>query len=304
MNVEVFRTLLLVDEHRNYRVVADAMNLSQPAIAKRIRVFEEALGVELVTRRGREIVLTRHGRAVLPYAERIARIHEEMRASVADLGEGVGTIRLGVVDTILYTWLPEFLDLHRRRHPNLEFEVSSSPTVDLVEDLRALRIDMAIMLGPSADRPFVDVPLGEMEVGFFAHPRPIGEAGRPDADAISRMKIVTFPRGSRPFVDLLNGIRSLSLPRAPRVTSSSSVLTMRNMAERGIAVATLPVELARGAELERLDIGLSLPNLSFSATFNPLSADRDLERSCRTAAEVAARTGMGRIGRAPRDRPS
>ena len=55
----------------NFTRAARSLNMSQPALTVRIRHLEEALGVRLIDRTTRSVVLTQIGREFLPVVERV-----------------------------------------------------------------------------------------------------------------------------------------------------------------------------------------------------------------------------------------
>ncbi len=288
MNLEALRTLVVAAELQNFHAVSRRLNMSQPAIAKRIRVLEEAFNTKLFVRSGKRMLLTHDGRLALAHAKRIVRNYDRMCDSIGKKSDTT-TIRLGVVDTILSTWLSDFLAKHREEHPDVGFEISSSPTTSLIEDLHHSRIDMAFVLGPSEDRPYVDVPLGFMEVGLYCGPKSIDalRARELTPEVISEQNFVTFPRNSKPHIRLIEFLNSMGLPKPPVITNCASVLTMRSMAERDIGIATIPKLITQGAELFEIELGTELVGLSFSATYDPTMVTDEIKDACETAARVA-----------------
>jgi len=93
----------------NFQSAAFRLNTTQPAISNRIQELERALGVELFDRATRIARLTPKGRQLLSYAERMLRLATEMQDKVGDKHILRGTVRLGVVDAIALTWLPELI---------------------------------------------------------------------------------------------------------------------------------------------------------------------------------------------------
>ena len=292
MNIEALRTLIYTADHRNYHKVAQLMRVSQPAISKRIRVLEDQLQQRLVERVGASMVLTPAGQAFLPYCNRIVETYDEARSRLGNPADWQGTIRLGAVDTILSTWLADFLDSHQAAFPRARIDVIAAPTRDLLEDLSNGRIDLAIMLGPSYDRALIEIPLCVMDVGFFeasAHPiRPDAPPRRLGADEIAKANIITFPRDSHPHLEMVERLRQLDLPYQPSVRGCTSLFTMRSMGERGLGIITLPTATVGSAHLAALDLGIEPIRLSFAASYVPSTAPDIYAATCRLAQKTAA----------------
>ncbi|WGI24820.1 LysR family transcriptional regulator [Halomonas alkaliantarctica] len=300
MNIDALRTLVNISQYGNYRRVADAMHISQPAISKRIRGLEEHFGHQLVERSGAFMRLTPAGQAILPYFQRIIATFDEAGQRLNEPEKWQGTIRLGAVDTIISTWLTDFLDLHQQRYPNIKLEVVSAPTIELLDNLQHGNVDIALVLGPSYDRALAEVPLCVMDVAFFGACEPGNDPSHPrkmSPEALSEANIITFPQGSRPYIDVVQRLSQLRLAAMPSVSGCTSLFTMRTMAERGLGVITLPRSMAHEAHLQELDIGVELPSMGFAAVYEPAAAPSMYALTCSLAAEVAAayarRVGSG-----------
>lgn len=291
MNIAALRTLVNISQYGNYRRVADVMHISQPAITKRIRVLEDHFGHQLVERSGASMRLTPAGQSLLPYFQRILYIFDEAEQRLTEPDKWQGTIRLGAVDTIISTWLTDFLDLHKQRYPQIKLEIVSAPTLDLLEDLKQGNVDIALVLGPSYDRALAEVSLCVMDVGFFGAFEPGRDPARPRRiapEALAEANIVTFPKGSRPHIDVVQRLTELKLPTMPSVSGCTSLFTMRSMAERGLCLITLPRSMAKEARLQEYDTGVILPSLSFAAVYEPSAAPPFYSVTCAIAAEAAA----------------
>jgi DNA-binding transcriptional LysR family regulator len=290
MNIDALRTLVNISQYGNYRRVADAMHISQPAISKRIRGLEEHFGHQLVERSGASMRLTPAGQAILPYFQRIIDTFDEAGQRLNEPEKWQGTIRLGAVDTIISTWLTDFLDLHQQRYPNIKLEVVSAPTIELLDNLRHGNVDIALVLGPSYDRALAEVPLCVMDVAFFGACEPGSDPSLPrkiSSEALSEANIITFPQGSRPYIDVVQRLSQLRLATMPSVSGCTSLFTMRTMAERGLGIITLPRSMAHEAHLQELDIGVELPSMGFAAVYEPAAAPSMYALTCSLAAEVA-----------------
>lgn len=301
MNIDALRTLVNIARYGNYRQVADIMCISQPAISKRIRVLEDHFRYQLVERAGASMRLTAAGQALLPYFQRILDTFDEAGNRLNEPEKWQGTIRLGAIDTIISTWLTDFLDLHQKRYPNIKLEVVSAPTIDLLQDLQSGNLDIIMVLGPSYDRALVEVPLCVMDVAFYGAPmgpdEPHAGARKMSPETVSEANIITFPRGSRPYIDVVQRMTQLKLTTMPTISGCTSLFTMRSMAERGLGVITMPRIMAQGISLQELDLGVTLPSMSFAAVYEPAAAPPMYALTCALAAETAAdyarRVGCG-----------
>lgn len=304
MNIRFLETFIWLARLQNFRLTAERLHTTQAAVSSRIASLEESFDARLVERNSRSAKLTPAGRKVLAYAERIVRLNTEMRQDVAGMGAGGGLIRLGVIESIVHSWFPEFVALLRESHPGIDIEVTSDTTLHLTRLLRTDDIDLILQGGHVADPEFVNLLLGEFELRWVASPT-LGLAGGPlDLAQLARYPIVSFARHSGPYANL-ERLFSTSVDRPVRINCITSIAAMVKLVVDGLGVAALPVatiqrELREGA-LEVLDVAVRVPSLPLVAVYraqsHPLAA---------SIAELANRAmagfGSSRAGFASRSR--
>ncbi|QPM89781.1 hydrogen peroxide-inducible genes activator [Pseudooceanicola algae] len=140
-----FRALV---QHRNFGRAAEAVHVSQPALSVQIREMEQMLGATLVERRTRDVVPTPFGRLVLSQAEKILA-EMQVLTEIARWNEGLaGELRLGLIPTIAPFLLPAALAAIRAEDIGLNIQVQEAHTARLIEDLKAGRLDAAVVALP------------------------------------------------------------------------------------------------------------------------------------------------------------
>lgn len=266
--VQLF-TFLEVARLGAFRKAAERLNTTQPAVSARIAALEQALGVTLFDREGAKVALTAKGRELLPYAERMLALADETRRAVGDPTHLSGQLRLGVAETLVHAWLPDFLARLTARHPQVELEISVDVSVAMRDALLGRRLDLAFLMGPVSDYSVRNLPLCRYELVWAAAPA-LAErlAGRPDA--LFEETLLTYPRNTRPYADLLERCRTLNVAR-PRLFASSSLAAARRMALDGVGVGSLPAffiaEDVAAGRLALLDPGWRPTPLTFTASY-------------------------------------
>jgi len=135
-------------EHRNFGRAAESVHISQPALSVQIRELESTLGAAVVERRARDVTLTPFGRRVLSHAERVLEEMQALAETARWQGGLAGDLALGIIPTIAPYILPGALAVLRARDISLDVRVRESRTDALAADLRAGRIDAAVMALP------------------------------------------------------------------------------------------------------------------------------------------------------------
>jgi LysR family hydrogen peroxide-inducible transcriptional activator len=152
MNLRDLRYLVALADHRHFGLAAQASFVSQPTLSTQIRKLEEELGVALVERAPRNVLLTDVGEAVAGRARVILREVDEIRALARrKLDPEAGTLRLGVFPTLGPYLLPHVIPGLRARFPRLELLLIEEKTPTLERQLHDGKLDAALLALPVAD---------------------------------------------------------------------------------------------------------------------------------------------------------
>jgi len=270
MNIRTLETFVWIARLGSFRAAAKRLYASQPSVSARISSLEDELRTELFDRTGRRAVLTAKGRQLLVYAEKILQLHSELLETVARPDAIHGTIRLGVSETIAYTWLPRLIEKISEAYPAINLELDVDISVNLADKLTSREIDIAFLIGEVNQADFVSRPFCRYALVWVASPSiPLPEEPIRLAD-LARIPIITYPCRSEPYAN----IRSLVTPtdHPTRIHSSSSLSTIIRMTVDGLGVSALPREiltreLATGA-LREFRVEATLPDLVFSTAYS------------------------------------
>jgi LysR family cyn operon transcriptional activator len=143
---------LAAAEHGSFTAAADVLHLSRPSISEQIAHLEAELGVALFARTGRRLELTDAGRLLRPEAERTLAAAGEA-ADVVQRARALtgGTASLGTFSTAHRLLLPGLVEDFVRRHPQVAVRVVGENSVQLVEAVRAGRLEAGLVALPIDD---------------------------------------------------------------------------------------------------------------------------------------------------------
>ena len=97
-----FEVFLAVAKAGSFRVAAEAMHLSQPALSQHVAEMERELGARLFDRLGRKVALTEAGRILEEHALRLFASVTSAREAVADLSElKRGSLVIGAIPLLV-----------------------------------------------------------------------------------------------------------------------------------------------------------------------------------------------------------
>ncbi|MET9653677.1 LysR substrate-binding domain-containing protein [Streptomyces sp. NPDC006460] len=251
------RAFAAVAEHLHFRDAAASIGMSQPALSGAVSALEEALGVQLLERTTRKVLLSPAGerlaaraRAVL---DAVAELMEEAEAAQAPF---TGVLRLGVIPTVAPYLLPTVLRLVHQRYPELDLQVHEEQTSSLLEGLAAGRLDLLLLAVPLGVPGVVELPLFDED---FVLVTPEGHplAGRDDIprDALRELKLLLLDEGHCLRDQALDICREAGRTEgAPVTTTAAGLSTLVQLVAGGLGVTLLPrtavkVETARNTAL-------------------------------------------------------
>ena len=294
IDLKALETFIWVARQQSFRAAAERLNTTQPAISQRIAALEADLGVALLHRTTRRVVVTAKGRVLLEHAERLLALRSEMIAAIGDPSIRTGTFRLGVAETIVHTWLPRLIERTAQVFPRLALEIEVDTSPNLKARLDAREVDLAVLVGPVVDPALQWRTLCRYPMGFVASPKLALRQKRLTLEDLLRNPIVTFTRNTRPYADLTALIARAGVGPA-RIHASASLATIVRMAKDGLGIAVIPPvivteELARGRLLE-LATEDRLPDLAFVAAWLDSSDPDIVARVVELAEDVASQGG-------------
>ncbi|AHV92768.1 LysR family transcriptional regulator [Bordetella holmesii] len=292
-SLEVFYWVVTLN---SFNKAAAKLHTTQPAGSQRVATLESQLGIKALDRTSRTIKLTAKGRVLYDYAERFMALHSEMMQKVAEEQAVSGVIRLGVAETIVHTWLVEFLEQCRKRYPSVTIDFVVDITPALREELKSGALDMAFMLGPTHDDDLVETALCSYELNFLSAPGlRLGKEPLSNSD-IAAHPLITFPRRTYPYTFLR---QELTTPEhgAPRIFTNWLLSTIVRMAEDGYGICVVPrLAVLKEVEQGRLKVRstqLALRDLSFAVAYARGSDEPTKAALAALACEIAKASTVG-----------
>lgn len=140
----------IVALHRtgHFGKAAAECHVSQPTLSSLIAKAEEELGVVLFDRRKKPVVPTEPGLGLIALAQEVVTAHERLIGAAAGAVDASGQLVLGVIPTLAPYVLPWFLGPFVERFPRISLTVVERTTEDIVDAIRALRMDVGILATP------------------------------------------------------------------------------------------------------------------------------------------------------------
>ena len=152
INLNLLRSFYFVAEAGSVSKAAEMAHISQPALSKAVRELEKQLGLVLMERTARGVILTGAGETLRAHARAIfelERATEEAISAHRSLKGGI--LRIGASTTLATYVLPPLLGEFARAHPHLTLRLARENTRRIEELLVTYQLDVAIVEGPPRD---------------------------------------------------------------------------------------------------------------------------------------------------------
>ncbi len=246
-DLDDLQAMVAVVEQGGFRAAALALNLSQPALSRRVSKLEDALNVQLFERTTRRVALTLMGREFHGRAVAILQGVEASLHSISDLPLSHGEVTVACVPSVAHNLLPPIMQRFHAQFPGIQLRIVDEGAHAVLGNVARGDSDFGInFLG--ADQPGIDFEaiLHERFVMACRFDHPLAKRRGVSWDDIGKYPYMTVAKssGNRMVLD-----RS----RAPTEKQLSSMVEVRHvstlleMVKAGLGIAVVP-QLAMPAD--------------------------------------------------------
>jgi len=149
-DMDVLRSFVTGIELGSFAKAADRVGRSTSAISAQLKKLEVQIGVELLRKSGRGLVLTDAGETFMAYAKRLLALNDEAASAIraADLA---GSVRIGLQEDFGERVLTDILGAFARAHPRVRIEARVTRNAELLDLLNSGRLDLALAWDSGTD---------------------------------------------------------------------------------------------------------------------------------------------------------
>ncbi|MCI7814240.1 MAG: LysR family transcriptional regulator [Lachnospiraceae bacterium] len=133
----------------NISHAAKKLHMSQPPLSTQMHLLEKELSCTLFERGSRQIHLTEAGKLLYERALTMLELSSQTKKELLDYQNGTtGSLRLGVISSVSCTFLNQWIKSFHHQRPEIHFELFEANTYQLLEQLKANIIEIAIVRTP------------------------------------------------------------------------------------------------------------------------------------------------------------
>ncbi len=176
MDIKKLKAFAMVAEFGSFSRAAAVLGVVQPMLSRQVRALEEELGVQLVHRNGRGIVLTEAGSLLNEYAKGILATLARAESEVGALRSSPrGNVVIGMPPSMGFVLTVPLIQRFRSEHPSINMRVIEGYSGYLLEWLLTGKIDVAVLYNAPRTKSLLSEPLLDEELFL------IGAANDPSA---------------------------------------------------------------------------------------------------------------------------
>jgi len=257
MNTRFIETFVILAQLRSFRATARALHATPAAISLRIKCLEEELQTELIDRSSKQFRLTANAEYLLSHAKAIVDATRRLQNAARKESVVRGRLRLGVIESVVHSWLADFVRELNASYPELEVDLTVDVSSVLEKRLRARELDLVVRVEGISSSEIMSEALAIYPVRWIARKGLLSLRKEGLAKRALQLPILTFGRGTAPqrmLEDIIAKLANLvAIPiEKTRITCSPSVAAIVQLVKDGYGVAAIP-SLFVNADLESGD---------------------------------------------------
>ena len=149
MDLKQLQYFIAVVEEENISAAARKLHMSQPPLSHQIKLLEQELGVRLLERGPRKVILTDEGKLLYKRAHHMLELADTTIRELEECRKGhAGTLHIGTVSTSGAVMTDDRVLAFHRAYPHIRFEIHEGNTIELIDWIEAGIIELAVIRTP------------------------------------------------------------------------------------------------------------------------------------------------------------
>lgn len=189
----------VVVEQQSLNRASHLLNISQPALSRKIMALEEELGVRLFERRGKRLELTRIGQTCYEQAVHMRTMNREFLQSINEYKSGgtPSSLTIGASLTTLQSTLPELITLYISEYPRTDMKALTGKTHEIVTLVREKKVDIGLVASSIEQSGLNCVPLFDDHLCLVLPlEHPYAEIPSLTLNDINELAMILFSKGT------------------------------------------------------------------------------------------------------------
>lgn len=235
------RVFVAVAQQGSFSRAGQLIGLSQSAVSHSIKELEAEMGIRLLDRTTREVLLTEAGEQL---ASRLERLLEELNNTLLDVRsygqQRSGTVRVAASQTVSAHLMPQCLAAGQQHYPEIKVMLRDRPQQWVLQSVRNAEVDFGIVIGPLQDDDLeCEAILEEPFLLLCRRDDPLAGEAAVSWQMLNQRTLVLqdYASGSRVLID--RALREQQV-QAEIAQEIGHPVTLYPMVEAGIGISILP----------------------------------------------------------------
>ncbi|MEN4927668.1 LysR family transcriptional regulator [Erwinia billingiae] len=235
------RVFVAVAQQGSFSQAGQLIGLSQSAVSHSIKELEGEMGIRLLDRTTREVLLTEAGEQL---SSRLERLLEELNTTLLDVRsygqQRSGTVRVAASQTIAAHLMPQCLAASTEHFPDIKVMLRDRPQQWVLQSIRNAEVDFGIVVGPLPEEDFeTEAILDEPFLLLCRKDDPLAAQQTIHWQMLNQRQLVLqdYASGSRVLIDEALRVQQV---QAKIVQEIGHPATLYPMVEAGIGISILP----------------------------------------------------------------
>jgi len=283
--LRILKTLAI---EQNFTKAAINLHISQPSLSNQILLLERNLGVKLIKRRTSKIILTKKGKILLKYSERILSLCEEScRAITNDKNITQKEVKVGTNTQFGNFLLSKFLNLGIKADPQFNLNIVVNSTEQIATQILTSKLDIIIANEEICDFINKDYTVGieyymtETFHLILSNNHPSARETKISKTDLYNLNYITF-ESNHMETDSLNKLlllNQIDIHQFKNIVQLDSLESIKTSVELGLGVAFLPnLAIEKELELEIIRI-IEINNIKITQKFFIINTLKCLDSS-------------------------
>ncbi|MCG9738549.1 LysR family transcriptional regulator [Shewanella insulae] len=241
--LEQLQLFLATVETGSFSAAARRLNKVQSAVSQQIINMEIDCDQQLFDRSGRYPVLTQAGQILLPQAKAVIAQHLRLQSLISTLDAGLPQqFRLAIDEGVPFTELSQHLSLFADKYPQMQLELRTLPSKEIIELVRQQNVDMGVIFSEEIYPHQIDFEsLGSVKFEPVVSPlHPLARETMSNLDQLKlhRQLAIGSKQGQQ---------WSVQAEHSPQLWLADSYYALLDLAKSGFGWALLPEHLVQDA---------------------------------------------------------
>ena len=257
------RVFVTVSRYGSFSRAGESIGLSQSAVSHSMKELEAEMGVRLLDRTTREVVLTDAG---LRLANRVEPLLDELHAMLLDTRsfgtQHNGRVRIASSQTISAQLMPQCISSGERQYPDIRILLRDQAQQLVLNSVRNAEVDFGIVIDPGENTDLDCEPiLHEPFLLMCREDHPLAALPEVEGQALNGQKLVLqdYASGSRILID---GALKAQKVKAEIAQEIGHPATLFPMVEAGIGISVIPALALPMPEGSRLVVRSLVPEIN------------------------------------------